>query len=290
MKSTLPRTSHLAPRTSHLAPRTSLKIFINLMLGLFVYLNLTFAQAQTNTGIYLVWDGQVGCQVYAAGEPPREEKEPLFLEDIEDGKCFRVCEDSNVNFALFNVLPGSTVTWGIAGGIITNSSNSFCQVTWGENGMGSLSFQITEGSTIVSKTICFEKIVKPLARFSVVPFSNEEGDIVDACANQLMYFTNLSNTNGGTGLVSYFWDFGDGTFSSAFEPSHSYSNDGSYTVKLMVTNACGCRDVFSIKIKVGPKGFEIICPSIVCEGQTVTYSLPFDGRHYCLGNYKLVKE
>jgi hypothetical protein len=90
--------------------------------------------------------------------------------------------------------------------------------------------------------------------------------------------------------VSYFWDFGDGTFSSAFEPSHSYSNDGSYTVKLMVTNACGCRDVFSIKIKVGPKGFEIICPSIVCEGQTVTYSLPFDGRHYCLGNYKLVKE
>ena len=42
--------------------------------------------------------------------------------------------------------------------------------------------------------------------------------------------------NGNT----YFWDFGDGNTSTAFEPSHAYQNPGDYTVMLVVTDASGC--------------------------------------------------
>ena len=42
--------------------------------------------------------------------------------------------------------------------------------------------------------------------------------------------------------VSWFWDFGDGTTSTLQNPTHTYTNFGTYAVKLMATNASGCTD------------------------------------------------
>ncbi len=147
--------------------------------------------------------------------------------------------------------------------------------------MGSLSFQITTGSTISSKTICFEKIIGPIADFEVLPFTTGEGETIYACTDQLIYFTNQSQANGGTAIVSYFWDFGDNTTSTAEHPTHTYQSDGTFMVKLTVTNACNCKHTIGILVEVGPKGFDIQCPSIVCEDQRATYTLPFDARAIC---------
>ena len=46
-------------------------------------------------------------------------------------------------------------------------------------------------------------------------------------------------TNNSTDADSYVWDFGDGTTSTMENPSHTYVEDGSYTVTLMATNANG---------------------------------------------------
>ncbi|MDB5222033.1 MAG: hypothetical protein JWN83_700 [Chitinophagaceae bacterium] len=49
-----------------------------------------------------------------------------------------------------------------------------------------------------------------------------------------------------TGIVAggslYFWDFGDGSTSTQQNPSHTYSALGVYDVKLVATNAAGCKD------------------------------------------------
>ncbi|WP_291118327.1 hypothetical protein [Flavobacterium sp. UBA6135] len=34
--------------------------------------------AQSTNPVSIIWSGGVGCQVYETGEPPRDEKEPLF--------------------------------------------------------------------------------------------------------------------------------------------------------------------------------------------------------------------
>ena len=48
-------------------------------------------------------------------------------------------------------------------------------------------------------------------------------------------FTDLS-TGGG---LTYAWTFGDGGTSNLPDPSHTYATTGTYTVQLIVTNACG---------------------------------------------------
>jgi PKD repeat protein len=48
--------------------------------------------------------------------------------------------------------------------------------------------------------------------------------------------TFFNNSVGGT---SFSWDFGDGQFSAYQTPTHTYTSDGVYTVKLTISNLCG---------------------------------------------------
>ncbi|RMG63057.1 MAG: PKD domain-containing protein [Bacteroidetes bacterium] len=50
----------------------------------------------------------------------------------------------------------------------------------------------------------------------------------------------VSFINQSTGGVQYFWDFGDGGFSSALNPIHIYQEAGEYTATLTVTDESGC--------------------------------------------------
>ncbi len=46
-------------------------------------------------------------------------------------------------------------------------------------------------------------------------------------------------------IVSYFWDFGDGTNATGMTIGHSYGDDGNYTVTLTVTDDDGAVDISS---------------------------------------------
>jgi PKD repeat protein len=51
-------------------------------------------------------------------------------------------------------------------------------------------------------------------------------------------FTDLSVTNSTTGVISWFWDFGDGNTSTQQNPTHNYATNGNYTVCLIASNTC----------------------------------------------------
>ena len=55
--------------------------------------------------------------------------------------------------------------------------------------------------------------------------------------NDPVTFKNLS-----TGSNSYYWDFGDGSFSNQLNPIHNYLTVGYYTVELISYNNYGCSD------------------------------------------------
>lgn len=62
-----------------------------------------------------------------------------------------------------------------------------------------------------------------------------------ACAGTPYTFYNSSTGKN----LTYLWDFGDGTTSTAFGPTHIYVNPGTYTVKLIATDAAGCKDTMT---------------------------------------------
>lgn len=77
-------------------------------------------------------------------------------------------------------------------------------------------------------------------------------------------FTNTS-TNGDT----YTWDFGDGNTSTNVNPSHTYMQDGDYTVSLVVTSADGCTsNSFSELISISTSG-------LIDFEQNLTINSPF---------------
>jgi gliding motility-associated-like protein len=74
------------------------------------------------------------------------------------------------------------------------------------------------------------------------------------CAPSNAQFVNLSQTDAP---ASYFWDFGDGYTSTEFNPNHSYTSVGNYSVSLTMTTLAGCVDtLFLMKqdlVTVHPK-------------------------------------
>lgn len=86
-------------------------------------------------------------------------------------------------------------------------------------------------NTIFSDTAAIIISDPPVADFSV---SN-------ACVGVPVAFSDGSSFWGGP-ISTHAWTFGDGSTSSASNPSHTYTTGGTYQVKLVVTTAQGCKD------------------------------------------------
>jgi len=83
----------------------------------------------------------------------------------------------------------------------------------------------------------FVVVTNPIADFST-------SDTI-YCTGMTIGFQNNSTGDG----ISYLWDFGDGTTSTATSPTHTYGADGTYAVSLTVTDSYGCTDVFTADVQ-----------------------------------------
>lgn len=92
------------------------------------------------------------------------------------------------------------------------------------------------------------------------------------CPPLLVEFTDLSSSD----AVSWFWDFGNGSTSSLQNPSHIYTESGSFSVTLIVTNANGCTDTIFEPDLVnlsGPMGdFSFFPDSVGCPPYDITFT------------------
>jgi len=60
-----------------------------------------------------------------------------------------------------------------------------------------------------------------------------------------------SSTTSGTNIVSWYWDFGDGTSSTSQYPNQYYSSNGSYNVCLTITTVDSCTSTICQVVQVG---------------------------------------
>lgn len=77
------------------------------------------------------------------------------------------------------------------------------------------------------------------------PESHFFADKIKADVGEVVFFFNRSYN-----ATDYEWDFGDGTFSNAYEPSHAYNGSGIFTVILTAYSKSGSIDKSYLDIEV----------------------------------------
>jgi PKD repeat protein len=100
------------------------------------------------------------------------------------------------------------------------------------------------------------------------------GSPTSGCASLAVSFTDLST---GSGIDGWSWDFGDGGSSTSQNPSHTYSNPGTYTVSLTVSSSSqGCNDTRTrnsyITVDGGPTAGFVGSPTSGTEPLTVDFT------------------
>jgi hypothetical protein len=219
-------------------------------------------------GLFLEWGSDVSCQL--GNDDPRIK----FDSDIVDGPCIRVCENSNIGYHLTGDTGSIDFTvWNITGGIVTFTSNTSCTIQWGGASFSAIQaiVHLNDGTTLEINR-CVEKLEAPTAKFGALPDITLSEIVV--CENSTVVFENLTWANNGHDTIYYFWNFGDGTSSTLFEPTHVYTQSGTYEVILNAFNGCSCVGEYRIQVNVERGIAPIECPSVVCEGDTATYSIP----------------
>ena len=127
----------------------------------------------------------------------------------------------------------------------TNLSSGATDYSWnfGDGNTGTAANPINTytnpGSYTVSLTAIGGGITNILTRTNYVIVSNQPPLVAAFTANPTsgvapltVFFTNLSS-----GASDYIWDFGDGNFSGAVNPTNTYTNAGSYTISLAAIGA-----------------------------------------------------
>jgi gliding motility-associated-like protein len=98
------------------------------------------------------------------------------------------------------------------------------------NAMGSFPVKLA----VVNAEGCKDSITKNVLVSDVK--ADFDISVNDVCGGKPIKFINLSSANAAT----YLWDFGDGTTSTDTFPTHVYSQEKNYTIKLTVTDGKGC--------------------------------------------------
>jgi len=221
----------------------------------------------------ITWDSEVGCEVAYPGEDGDSAST-----EIEEGACIRVCEGSYVAYSA-DIASGETVQWRVNGGMLQGSSSApAVTVRWGTRGAGSITATVTgaDGCT-GSRTVCTQILPSPEAEFYIMP----DPDSYLGCEGRPVSFVNTSHDNGGSPIVSYYWEFGDGAVSSLQHPTHTYETAGGYEVRLTVTNACNCASTYVRPVEIGELlSGKIECPSVICEGAEAEYDYAIDTAYF----------
>jgi gliding motility-associated-like protein len=180
--------------------------------------------AITASGTYYI-RGQSAANNCSASMPVQVSVNPLPKGNMVLPAVNYICEGSSL---LLNTSSDAfSQQWYLGQQAITGATASAYTAT--SAGKYSVQFFSKEGCSITAaNTVTLNLLTKPLIQFSVGA----------RCVGSTVNFTNNSNTT-SSGAVNWIWDFGDGSSSNDFSPSHIYTTGGVYTVSV-TANTLSC--------------------------------------------------
>jgi len=132
--------------------------------------------------------------------------------------------------------------------------------------IGSVFDQTTDYTDETAGTNPIPQDVDPVANFTYSPESPD--------TNQPIQFIDSSSDPDGT-IASWYWTFGDGDTSIQQNPTHTYSDDGTYPVSLLVTDNDGNTDEILKDVQVsniGPSSGFTYAPVDPTDADTISFT------------------
>ncbi|MFH1320559.1 MAG: PKD domain-containing protein [Bacteroidota bacterium] len=186
-------------------------------------------------------------------------------------------------FDLSSVINDAIISWqwdfGDGSGTSTNQDPTY---TYASEGLDTVQL------TVTTYNGCVDSIFEAVEVYSlpVAGFNN-----TTVCPGFTTLF--LDASNGYDYVVSWDWDFGDQTFSTETNPSHTYISEETldvqlYDVQLIVTNNNGCHDTINKIVTVYPEpiaGFSFIPAITTILFPTITFTNISSGADYSYWNF-----
>jgi len=166
------------------------------------------------------------CYVYDGADPvpgfectPTEGSEPLEV----------VCTSTSTD----TVDESLTNAWSFPGGNPSSTTDEVVTVVYTNNGMYDVSLTVTDDAGH-SDSLTQEDYINVL---DIGPEASFTESVHEFGETVTVFFTDT--TTSYDELVSWMWDFGDGETSTEQNPSHTYADEGEYTVTLTVYDVDG---------------------------------------------------
>ncbi|MDT8392844.1 MAG: PKD domain-containing protein, partial [Bacteroidales bacterium] len=155
----------------------------------------------------------------------------------------------------------SLVAWSWNFGDGSTSTQQSPTHTYVLNGTYTVSLTVTNSNGCIDDTsMTVEVFPLPVANFT---------DSTD-CNGYWAYFYDLSVPN-APGIVSWHWDFGDGSTSTLQNPSHQYPAAGTYSVTLTVVNSNNCTNSITIPVVIIPAPVAAFTSDTACAMSATTF-------------------
>ena len=175
------------------------------------------------------------------------------------------CPHTTVNMLANSGSPiGSTYYWsgpnwpGFSSSVVNTASITNIQ----PNNSGNYSVYIESTAGCKSDVTVFDILVHPEVK---ADFTQET---FLGCDKDSVKFTNTS-----TGGFFYDWEFGDGSGSSLSNPLHTYTKQGSYTIRMIASNQF-CKDTTQQKININHsiKAAFTVDDDSICQDNTINFT------------------
>jgi gliding motility-associated-like protein len=228
--------------------------------------SVSYSNAQTYNVTLRVTDDN-GCQHLAAAQAVVNPL-PVVTMSITDAPDF--CEYEPIAFQ--NTSPGQLagVSWNFAylpglpaqpGYSSPQNNPQFAYPSFGQYTVRLL--VLSDLGCVNSTTQTVNIHAKPVADF----------DFTVACEGGPTSFIDLTTLSGNSVVNGWQWNYGDQSqVAYPQNPNHTYAQDGTYTVELIVQSNQGCRDTVAHQVWVNPTPVISISGTDVCHGEETQFT------------------
>ncbi len=154
--------------------------------------------------------------------------------------------------------------WDFGNGITSTQQNP--QVTYTTAGVFNVTLKVTNDKGC-TRTLSRPSYITVTAGVTAA-FTHTQPTVCGAPAD-----ISFTNTSTGPPTLTYLWDFGDGNFSAATSPVHTYAVNGTYIVTLVTFSSAGCQDTIrSSPIVIGGYATSFSAPANACVNEIIAFT------------------